>query len=103
MISRVKLYVTTVAVAALVTWAGLFLLFHDRPHRWLTAVICMASWGLITQLLGHRIGGDSVGSIASIPYLAGAFLVPGWEMVSAIAAAEVVAAIIHRRTPIKAV
>lgn len=90
-------------IAALLGGAGLFVLYHDRPDRWLVAVVCMATWGLITQLLSHRIGGDSLGSIASIPYLAGAFLVAGWEMVLAIAAAEVLAACVRRRPPIKAI
>lgn len=103
MISRLKVYVGSVVIAALGTWAALFWLYHDRPDRWLVALVCMATWGLITQLLEHRIGGDSVGSIASIPYLAGAFLVAGWEMVAAIVSAEVIAACFHRRTPIKAI
>jgi hypothetical protein len=103
MTNRVKLYIAVVVLAALASWAGLFLLYHDRPERWLVAVTCMASWGLITQLLAHRIGGDSVGSIASIPYLAGVFLVAGWEMIAAIAAAEIIATCINRRPAIKAV
>jgi hypothetical protein len=103
MTNRVKVYVGSVVLAALISWAGLFALYHDRPDRWLVAVTCMASWGLITQLLAHRIGGDSVGSIASIPYLAGAFLVAGWEMVAAIAAAEIIATCVHRRPAIKAI
>lgn len=100
---RVKLYIGAVVVAALGAGAGLFALYHDRPERWLVAIVCMAGWGLITQLLGHQIGGDSAGSIASIPYLAGAFLVAGWEMVAAIVAAEVIAACVHRRSLVKSV
>jgi hypothetical protein len=103
MTNRVKLYICAVVIAAFVSWGGLFVLYHDRPDRWLVAVTCMASWGLITQLLAHRIGGDSVGSIASIPYLAGAFLVAGWEMVAAIVAAEIIATCVHRRPAIKAI
>lgn len=103
MISRVKLYIGAVVLAALGAGAGLFVLYHDRPERWLVAVVCMAAWGLITQLLGHQIAGDSAGSIASIPYLAGAFLVAGWEMVAAIVTAEIVAACVHRRSIIKSV
>ena len=90
-------------VAALGISASLFVLYHDRPDRWLTAVVCMAGWGLVAQLFGHQVGGDSSGSIASMPYLAGAFLVPGWEMLAAIGLAEVTVAVVRRRTPIKAV
>ena len=103
MISRIKLYVGAIAFAALGSGVALFALYHDRPERWLIAVTCMAGWGLIAQLLGHRLGGDSTGSIASMPYLAGAFLVPGWEMLVAILGAEFVVTIARRRTPIKAV
>lgn len=102
MISRIKVYVAAVVVAALSFGAGLFVLYHDRPERWLVAVICMGGWGLVAQLLSHRIAGDSAGSIASIPYLAGAFLVAGWEMVGAVCAAELIVACVHRRAPIKA-
>lgn len=103
MINRVNLYVGGVVLAALGSGAGLFVLYHDRPERWLVAVVCMATWGLITQLLGHQIAGDSAGSIASIPYLAGAFLVAGWEMVAAIVLAELVAACVHRRSFVKSI
>ena len=101
MISRIKLYVTGITIAALGTWAGLFVVYHDRPDRWLIAIGCMAGWGLVAQLLGHRIGGNSAGSIASIPYLAGSFLVPGWEMLGAIFVAEAIVACVHRRAAIK--
>lgn len=103
MISRIKLYVGAIAFAALVSGAALFALYHDRPDRWLIAVSCMAGWGLVAQLLGHRLGGDSTGSIASMPYLAGAFLMPGWEMLGAILIAEFVVTIVRRRAPIKAI
>jgi HD domain len=100
---RIKLYVGTIALAALAVLAALFVLYHDRPDRWLIAIVCMAGWGLVAQLFGHQVGGGSSGSIASMPYLAGAFLVPGWEMLGAICAAELTVAIVHRRAPIKAV
>lgn len=100
---RIKIYVGIIVVAALATSAALFALYHDRPERWLTAIVCMAGWGLVAQLFGHQVGGGSSGSIASMPYLAGAFLVPSWEMLGAICAAELIVAIVHRRAPIKAV
>jgi HD superfamily phosphohydrolase YqeK len=103
MISRIKLYVGAVAIAALGTSVALFALYHDRPERWLIAVVCMVGWGLIAQLLSHSIGGDSTGSIASMPYLAGAFLVPGWEMPAAILVSESIVGIVRRRGLIKSV
>ncbi len=103
MMSRIKLYVCAISVAALGSWAGLFLLYDDRPDRWLVAIACMAGWGLVTQLLGHRIGGESAASIASIPYLAGAFLAPGWEILGGICAAELIVGVALRRPPIKAI
>lgn len=101
MLSRIKLYVAAIAFAALGSGAALFALYHDRPERWLVAIACMAGWGLIAQLLSHSIGGDSTGSIASMPYLAGAFLVAGWEMLAAVFVAELLVGILRRRAPIK--
>lgn len=101
MISRIKLYVGAIAFAALGSGAALFALYHDRPERWLIAIACMAGWGLIAQLLSHSIGGDSTGSIASMPYLAGAFLVAGWEMLAAVFVAELIVGLLRRRAPIK--
>lgn len=103
MISRIKAYVGTVAIAALLTGAALFVLYHDRPDRWLVAAVCMVGWGLVAQLLGHSIGGDSTGSIASMPYLAGAFLVAGWELPAAILISELVVGVVRRRALIKSV
>ena len=100
---RIRIYVGAILVSALAITAALFVLYQDRPERWLTAIVCMAGWGLVAQLFGHQVGGSSTGSIASMPYLAGAFLVPGWEMLGAICAAEVIVAVVHRRVPIKAV
>ena len=101
--SRIKIYVGTIALAALLCGAALFALYHDRPDRWLVAVVCMVGWGLIAQLLGHSIGGDSTGSIASMPYLAGAFLVPGWELAAAILVSETIVGLVRRRGVIKTI
>lgn len=103
MISRIHLYVCAIVFAALGSGAALFALYNDRPSGWLLAIACMAGWGLIAQILSHRIGGDSLGSIASIPYLAGAFLVPNWEILAAILCAELIVGLVHRRPAIKAV
>lgn len=103
MISRVNFYISGIVTAALGAGAALFVLYHDRPEHWLVAVVCMAGWGLVAQLLGHQIAGDSAGSIASIPYLAGVFLVAGWEMVAAVVASEVIAACVNRRSIIKTI
>lgn len=103
MISRIHSYVGAIGIAALSSGAALFVLYHDRPDRWLIAIVCMAIWGLIAQLLSHQIGGDSAGSIASMPYLAGAFLVPGWEMLAAIFASEAIVAVVHRRAAVKTI
>ena len=102
MISRIRLYVCAITLAALGFGAVLFGLYHDRPNGWLVAIACMAGWGLVAQVLSHRIGGDSLGSIASIPYLAGAFLVPNWEILGAILGAELIVGLVHRRPAIKA-
>lgn len=73
------------------------------PARGGLAVACMVGWGLIAQLLAHSIGGDSTESIASMPYLAGAFLVPRWELPAAILAAEAIVSVARRRGAIRGI
>lgn len=103
MISRIKAYVSAIALAALGTGVALFVLYHDRPVNWLGAIGCMVGWGLIAQFLGHSTGADSTGSIASMPYLAGALLVGGWEMPAAILVSETIVAAWRRRGMLKSV
>ena len=102
-ISRIHAYVC--AISALAALSATALVFADigLPDRGLLAIGCMVGWGLIAQLLAHTVGAESVESIASMPYLAGAFLVANWELPAAIFVAESIVALVRRRGPAKAI
>ena len=103
MSQRIHRYVAAVALASLLSGVALFWLGGALPPRGALAIACMVGWGLIAQLLAHSIGSDSAESIASMPYLAGAFLVANWQMPAAILVAETIVALVRRRRAIKAV
>lgn len=100
---RISIYVAAIAVAALCSGGALFALDAGLPPRGDLAIACMVGWGLVAQLLAYSIGRDSAESIASMPYLAGAFLVANWEMPAAILLAETIAALTRRRGAVKSV
>ncbi|NUR34275.1 MAG: HD-GYP domain-containing protein [Gemmatimonadaceae bacterium] len=101
--TRIQAYVFLVSLFAAL--AASMLVFFDigLPERGLLAIGCMVGWGLIAQLLAHSVGAESVESIASMPYLAGAFLVANWELLAAILVAESVVAMVRHRGLTKAV
>jgi len=101
--TRIHYYVCAIVAAALLSGAALFALGGSLEARGPLAIGCMVGWGLIAQLLAHSIGGDSTESIASMPYLAAAFLAPTWHLPAAIALAETIVSVVRRRERIKAV
>ena len=101
--SRIRIYVSTILLAAMVATAALFATAHTLPGQWVSAILCMVGWGLVAQALGHQTTGASAGSIASIPYLAAAFLIPEWQCIAGIFVAESIIAAFKRRPMIKSV
>ena len=100
---RVGLFVFAILAIAGGATAWLAQMQEPQPQEWLIALLCMVGWGLISQVLGERIGRASLGSIASIPYLAAVILVPRIEVVIGIAAAEVVVGLVRRQHVVKLV
>jgi len=90
-----------VSAAALVIALALASTNAPLPTRWTVAISCMVGWGFLAQILRHRISDTSTASIASIPYLAGAFLVPNWQSIVVIVAAESLVGTLKKRPPIK--
>ena len=95
--SRIQAYVFSISVLAVTSASALVFFDIGLPERGLLAIACMVGWGLIAQLLAHSVGAESVESIASMPYLAGAFLVANWELPAAILVAEFIVATVRRR------
>ena len=101
MLNRIQGYVAVVAASAVGGSAHLPATPFALPARWGVAVACLVGWGLIAQIHRHRISSASSASIASIPYLAGAFLVPSWESIFVIVVAETILGALKRLPPIK--
>ncbi|MBA2685479.1 MAG: HD-GYP domain-containing protein [Chthoniobacterales bacterium] len=87
------MYITAVGICAVLLNGVLFL--HDqyvKPEE-LRAVICMAAIGMFVHVLTFRLPRSSHGSIAFIPFLAAAIIVPSWiaalTAISSIVVAEV--------------
>ena len=65
--------------------------------------MCMASLGLLAQVLAYQVRQQTSGSIASIPYLAGMMLVPDWRFVACIFVAELFVTAQKKLPPVKSV
>lgn len=101
---RVVVFVACTVALALSAVFGVFLLNDAAPvDRWLSASLCMAALGFLAQILAHRVRQVAIGSIASIPYLAGCFLVPDWRFILLIVVAEVIVALLRRKVLIKSI
>jgi hypothetical protein len=100
--SKVHTVIGAIGAAALASAALLYALQPSLPPDWVSATACMAAWGLVAQVLGHRIGSASTISIASIPYLTALFLVPRLEVVGAVLITDCVMSVVRHRTPEKA-
>jgi hypothetical protein len=101
---KVVLFVAGTVTLAVCAVLGVFLVSDPTPvERWGSAAACMATLGFLAQVLAHRVRQVATGSIASIPYLAGAILVPDWRYICLILAVEIVVAALSRRPLIKSV
>lgn len=101
---RVVLFVACTVALAFCAVLGVFAISDPSPpERWVSAALCMAALGFLAQVLAHRVRQVATGSIASIPYLAGALLVPDWRYICLILTVEVLVAILSRRILIKSV
>lgn len=101
MLTRIRLYVAGVTAAAVSVALLVAVANAPLPARWSIAIFCMVGWGFLAQILRHRISDTSTASIASIPYLAGAFLAPNWQSILVIVVAESLVGTMKRRAPIK--
>ena len=99
---RVHAVIAGIGAAAVASALLLYLSESPLPPGWLVATACMATWGLVAQILGQRMGSASTISIASIPYLTALFLVPRLEVVGAVALTDSVMSLARRRTLPKA-
>lgn len=100
---RIRWYVLAVIVAAVIAGTGLALVGPPYTAGAATAVSCFAIFAIVAQLLSHRVASGAVGSIAFIPYLAAALLVPNVFAVVGIAVSRLTAALLSKQEPLKLV
>jgi putative nucleotidyltransferase with HDIG domain len=78
MTDRTKAYVIAVSVGALVCSGVLFLSDPAVPQGAVPTVVLLSALALIAEALGLLMPNSVTGSIAFIPYLAAALIVPNW-------------------------
>ena len=101
--TRIRLYVLGIAIAAAISTAAVFLFAPGYTHGAGVAVLCMAVFAILAELLSHHLASGAAGSVAFIPYLASALLAPTWIAVLGAAGSHLVAALLAKRESLKVV
>jgi HD-GYP domain-containing protein (c-di-GMP phosphodiesterase class II) len=99
--ARVRIYVFGVALSA---FFGALLLYREAPTITggeLGAILVMAALGIFAELLAYQLPRSATGSIAFIPVLAGALLVPSWLSLLAAVTAQLIAQTLQGKPPVK--
>lgn len=99
--SRVKIYVTSVVMAAS---GALVLSALGQPavsDAETQAVLWLSMLGLVSLLQQYQMPSGGSASTAFIPFLACILLSPTWLSICAVASADLVAELVNRRQPVK--
>jgi HD-GYP domain-containing protein (c-di-GMP phosphodiesterase class II) len=98
---KVRAYVVSVAALAVL---GSTLLFQEEPGisaGQMGAVLVMTALGVFAELLAYQLPRSATGSIAFIPFLAAALLVPTWLSLLAAGFSQLVAEALRRKAAVK--
>ena len=76
---RLRLYLFAVSLAAVLAVAATSLILHRDGSAYLSAALYLASFGAVAELLTYQMPQGGSGSVALIPYLSVALLVPDWR------------------------
>lgn len=98
---RIRLYVLIIVIAACIAGALVALSAPSYTPAAGSAVICLAAISVVAGLLSHQLAGGAASSIAFIPYLASALLVPSWATVLGVGIAQLIALLLLKRDPLK--
>jgi putative nucleotidyltransferase with HDIG domain len=99
--SRVKVYVTTIALAAS---SALLLSALGDPavsQAEVQGVLWLSMLGLVSLLQQYQMPSGGSASTAFIPFLACILLSPSWLSILAVATADLLAELVNRRQPVK--
>ena len=93
---KLWLYRTTVIALALTSAIGLYLRSPRVTPEQLFAILLLSILAIVAELLGFVLPNSARGSIAFIPYLACALVVPTWATVAAVAVVRALFEATHR-------
>ena len=101
MATRTVIYIGGVGICAVLANGALFLLAPNVQSDAIVAAMWMAAIGLFVQLLAFDLPHRGKGSIAFIPFLAGAIIAPIWVAALAATVSFLFAELSKRPAPIK--
>jgi putative nucleotidyltransferase with HDIG domain len=102
---RTKLVLYVGGVGALAMGWG-WILFQSDPVGAsvnVSDVLLLCALAITAELLAYVLPRSAAGTMSFVPYLAAAFVLPGWQSVACVACTKIVAEFWARREPIKAV
>jgi putative nucleotidyltransferase with HDIG domain len=97
MSARAKLYIAFLSVLAVACAIQLYGAAPDIPANSVRIVVLLCSLALIAEALGVLMPNSVTGSIAFIPYLASALIVPNWISLVGVTTVRVITEIASRR------
>lgn len=102
--TRIKIYVSTILVAAAALSVAVFRLFPEIEPSEAQAAVSFAVLGVLFQLVGYRKASKSaVGSIAFLPFLTAIVLSPNWAALVGVGSAMAISELFARKSFIKIV
>lgn len=99
--TRLRSYVSTVAVAAIAAALGVYHVAASWDVASTKGAFVLAALGVLTALLGYKMPRGGSASIALVPFIASALVAPGVAAVLAIALAQATIELVNRRPLIK--
>ncbi|HKC79589.1 MAG TPA: hypothetical protein VKB91_00230, partial [Gemmatimonadaceae bacterium] len=100
---QISRYVLLVVVAAVGTAFALYLRDTAFTPAFAQAALTFGLISVLANVLSHKTSGDASGSLSFIPVLASAAIAPHWLTAVVVAGAALVAQVLARRAPLKAV
>lgn len=93
---KLWLYRTTVVLVALTSGIALYLRSSRVTSEELFAILLLSVLAVVAELLGFVLPNSARGSMAFIPYLACALVVPSWATVGAVVVVRALVELTHR-------
>jgi len=95
--NRVRIYVSAVVAAALITGIAVYSIAPGLDVRFVWAALWLSGISVGAMLLGYQLPGGALGSIGFIPVVATALLVPNWIAVAAVACSNLLTEFVTKK------